>query len=47
MLQDTHLEAPGIDADEYWDVPDESRSPTGRKHRRGDDLPPGDKGTTS
>ena len=29
-------------ADELWDVYDEHRNPTGRLHRRGDPLPPGD-----
>jgi 8-oxo-dGTP pyrophosphatase MutT (NUDIX family) len=28
--------------DEYWDVLDENRNPTGRKHRRIDDMLPGD-----
>ena len=28
--------------DEYWDVLDENRKPTGRKHRRIDEMPPGD-----
>ena len=28
--------------DEYWDVYDAKRRPTGRTHRRGDPMPPGD-----
>jgi 8-oxo-dGTP pyrophosphatase MutT (NUDIX family) len=34
----------GLDkpSDEYWDVFDKDRSPTGRLHRRGDHLPDGD-----
>lgn len=31
-----------MNQDELWDVLDENRMPTGRLHRRGDDLPEGD-----
>lgn len=31
-----------IEADEYWDIYDENRIPTGKKHRRGDPMKPGE-----